>query len=1240
MLENAERSLAVLEDSQPLPLPDTEDTADVSQTLRIAPHDITEPPASVEYEKTRIIEAPVMQASDDQPDLELLEIFIEEAREEIEALNRHFPAWAANQSDQEALITMRRSYHTLKGSGRMVGAQLFGEYAWSIEDLLNRVINQTVPVTEALLAFLGDAVAATPQLLEQLEAGTDPEADVELLAKHAGIFAEGIIPEQYRGDDSAAEDDSAADEVEEGLIAESVEPEQPGIDPVLLDILSRETAGHIVTVRAHLEQSAVEGIAVDDQMHHACHTLHGSLAMANVEHVGGLTDALDQFVEHLYRSHHSLDPAQREYVAAAVDVIEVLIAHLHDPSVSLPDTAELESRLLALTAELAEQEALTESAADDVIAEPDGDDSATVPDDQEQVADAADQEFDVEIAAIFCEEASEILQESDEALQVLSRDPQATEALADLQRHLHTLKGGARMAGLAPMGDLSHELESLLIRINAGSTGFNADMQALLQASIDALHRMREHVVEGQVLPADPELLGRIGIASAATMVTAAPAGPAPFPEGPSDAGVMGSHEEQKDEAAAELEDISDADDDDSGEEIEIAAENDSEELTIPEPDQLGALANDLIHGKAPEQPEPLPDALVPASAAAEGAQRKEMARVDSAMLEDLLNNAGEISISHSRLKQQVSSIQFNLEELGQTVQRLQQQLRLLEMETEAQILFKHQGETPEGDEQFDPLELDRYSTIQQLSRGLGETASDVSSLKDLLQNIASDTETILSQQQRINAELQDNLMRTRMVPFEQHVPRLQRLVRQQAQESGKQVELVVKGSSGELDRQVMERMIGPFEHMLRNAVVHGIELPAERDDAGKPAVATITIAFRREGSHVLIDVADDGAGIDMDSVRSKAVEQKLIREGQEFSEEELAQFILRSGLSTADKLTQSAGRGIGMDVVVNEIAKLGGTLGIETERGKGCTFTVRLPYTLAITQAFIVRTGSESFALPLPTVEGVVRIPIDEYENRMAEEEPSVEYGGRHYRLQHLGLFMGLGPARIGADQENVSLILVSAGENSTALITDDTADAREIVIKPIGAQLAGIRGIAGATILGDGRIVVILDAPAIVRMPVPDFDPDELLREEEDNLPPLALVVDDSITMRRVTQRLLERNGMRVLTAKDGLEALDVLQDHMPKIVLLDVEMPRMDGYEFAGRVRGNPQTADLPIIMVTSRSGEKHRARAIEIGVNDYLGKPYQEHEMLEAIDALIGDNHVEHGEQPVSDTFDAE
>jgi chemosensory pili system protein ChpA (sensor histidine kinase/response regulator) len=465
--------------------------------------------------------------------------------------------------------------------------------------------------------------------------------------------------------------------------------------------------------------------------------------------------------------------------------------------------------------------------------------------------------------------------------------------------------------------------------------------------------------------------------------------------------------------------------------------------------------------------------------------------------------------------------------------------------------------------------------------------------------------------------------MRTRMVPFDQHMPRLSRLVRQQAQESDKQVDLVVEGSSGELDRQVMEKMLPPFEHMLRNAIIHGIEAPDVRVAAGKPIEAKITIQFERDGSQVLIHIIDDGAGLNLENVRNKALEQGLIKPDQKLTDEETAQLILRSGLSTADKLTQSAGRGIGMDVVYSEIAKLGGTLSISTEEGAGCKFTIRLPYTLAITQAFIVTVGNEAFALPLPSVEGVVRLSGAEFSERMSQDDPMVEYGGRKYQLLPLGNYLGVGTTRISGDVDFVSIILVSAGENSTALITDEAAETREIVVKPISPLLAGIRGLAGATILGDGRVVIILDAPALVRAPLAGAaEIEEPTVELGEDLPPLALVVDDSITMRRVTQRLLERNGMRVITAKDGVEAVETLQDHQPDVIILDVEMPRMDGYEFATHVRNTEEVADLPIIMVTSRTGEKHRARAIEIGVNDYLGKPYQEFEMLEAIKNLLG------------------
>jgi chemosensory pili system protein ChpA (sensor histidine kinase/response regulator) len=624
--------------------------------------------------------------------------------------------------------------------------------------------------------------------------------------------------------------------------------------------------------------------------------------------------------------------------------------------------------------------------------------------------------------------------------------------------------------------------------------------------------------------------------------------------------------------------------------------------------------------------PAPLPPVAAQAAErrSARGAEaRQEFARIDAELLEDLLNAAGEISIYHSRLNQQVGTFEFNVEELEQTILRLREQLRKLEIETEAQIMHSHQETLVARD--FDPLELDRYSNIQQLTRALSESANDLVSLKDMLRSVTTEAEGLLVQQSRVTAELQDGLMRTRMVPFERHVPRLTRLVRTAADEAGKRVELAVEGASGELDRQVLDKMMPPFEHMLRNAIVHGLEMPDIRQADGKPAMGRITIRLHREGSEMVIDVADDGSGLNVDAIRRKAYELDMLKPDTQVTDEEIMELILTPGFSTAGKVTQSAGRGVGMDVVANEVKKLGGSLRISSVTGQGTNFTIRLPFTLAITQALIVRTGDEVYALPLPSVEGVARIPRGELENLLSQTEPTYQYGEESYKFRHLGMYLGGQAAKLPEDDSHVPVILVRAGEYSAALLTDEMLASREIVVKTVGPQLAGIRGISGATILGDGRIVLILDINALVRTGAPMVEISKAAPTPTDDRP-LALVVDDSITVRRVTEKFLQRNGLRVITAKDGLDAIGILQDHKPDIILLDIEMPRMDGYEFATHVRNDERVSDVPIIMITSRVGDKHRARAIEIGVNDYLGKPYQDAQLLEAIQRQFDDKGI--------------
>jgi chemosensory pili system protein ChpA (sensor histidine kinase/response regulator) len=609
---------------------------------------------------------------------------------------------------------------------------------------------------------------------------------------------------------------------------------------------------------------------------------------------------------------------------------------------------------------------------------------------------------------------------------------------------------------------------------------------------------------------------------------------------------------------------------------------------------------------------------------------RQELARVDAELLENLLNSAGEVGIYRARLEEQLGSVQFNLEELSATVIRLRDQLRKMEIETEAQIIHRHQGDiASRGD--FDPLELDRYSTIQQLSRALAETASDVASIQQLIGERMRDAEALIVQQSRAVSELQDGLMRTRLVPFNRHAQRLSRLVRQIASEYGRRAELQVAGGTAELDRQIMDRMLSPLEHLLRNAVIHGLEPPEQRLAAGKPEVGRITVGVRREGAEVVVEVSDDGRGLDVQAIRSKAIALGLVRPDETFGEAEAAKAILRPGVTTAQQLTQSAGRGVGADVVASEVRLLGGSLEVHSQAGEGATFEIRLPFTRAITQALVLRAGDEWFALPLPAVEGVVRVHAGELPRYLGAHPMPFRYGDEDYTVEHIGALVD-GFAAPPPESGSVPAILVRAGDRPTALLTDEMLGAREIVVKPLGPQLAGIRGIAGATVLGDGKIVLILDIAALIRARAraPEAPPPTARAPKEDDRT-FVMVVDDSITVRRVTERLLERNGMRVVTAKDGVDAVSLLQDHMPDIMLLDIEMPRMDGYELASHVRNDPRLRHIPIVMITSRVGDKHRNRAIEVGVDRYLGKPYQESDLLEAISSLVRTDVGERGSE---------
>ena len=1232
MLDNAEMCLKTLADTAPSRVPNISiSNSEVAKTVKLDP---IETVALDRDQRAHAATHPLTAVPEPEPvDPQFVELFIEEAKEEIASIQKSFPQWDENPMDLEALALMRRSFHTLKGSGRMVGARAIAEFGWSIENLLNRMMDKTLSRTPGMMALLRSAVAALPPLVEQLETGRRNPVPVEALMARAFAYADGRDPEQATLVLAPEDRGTGIAPAEAAEAAEEPRPAPP-MDPMLHDIYSKETSSHLTEIREYLLKRSGQPAPheLPETVFRAIHTLSGSSKMAEARHGIRITEPLNQVMRKVFDSGHGLSDLGLATLGDAVRAIDNVVTHINESTAFFSEQPSLLARLHSVEAEIDAEIALDAADAIDISA------SAMAPDNEvaiapapevavpvsevvapapEVIAAAPAEEFDHEIANIYSEEATELLEAAEVSLTAWNRDRKDKERVAELQRQLHTLKGGARMAGISAMGDLSHELETLVLQIDSGAVAGDDHAYAVMQASLDELARMRDVVGTGTVPAGASALISQIrdlaNPADARARTAAAPgvAAEAPMVMPPTAV-------EPVVEAVAEVAPV-------------MVVPSPAEAPLEVEAPPIATIQIDAPAAKAAEEPAPaaasedsaasleLSSAPVLPGREAAPAERVEMARVDADLLDTMLNNAGEVSIFRARLDQQVNSIDFNLAELARTVTRLKEQLRGLEMETEAQVLNRHQDVDPRRND-FDPLELDRYSSLQQYSRALAETSGDVASIQGLLETLTREAQNLLIQQSRVITELQNSLMRTRMVPFQRHVQRLTRLVRQAANDTGKRAELVVQGAAAELDRQMLERMVPPLEHMLRNAVVHGIETAERRAALGKPDVGRISVSLERDGAEVVIIVADDGVGISVKLIREKAIALGLADPQAKLTDEEAVQLILEPGFSTAGHVTQAAGRGVGMDVVATEVKKLGGGLFIDTTAGKGSRFTIRLPFTLAISQALIVRVAEEVYALPLATVEGVVRLPRNIVARHLGKDAPLFEYGGQKYRFQQLGSFVGLGPTRLPEADVSISVVLIRAGEHSTALVTDELVGSREIVVKSLGPQVSGIRGIAGATILGDGRIVIILDMGSLVRSEWRARPTETVVLDQRDRRT-FALVVDDSITVRRVTQRLLERNGMRVLTAKDGVDAVSLLQENLPDIILLDIEMPRMDGYEVAAHVRNDPRLKHIPIVMITSRVSEKHRARAIELGVDDYLGKPYQESQLLDAIEPLV-------------------
>jgi chemosensory pili system protein ChpA (sensor histidine kinase/response regulator) len=1250
-------------------------------------------------------------------DFDIVEIFLEEFDQELESLQELVPQWQEKPDNEDHTVTIRRAFHSLKGSGRMAGAMEIGEFAWQIENLINRLLDRTVEATPQVTGLIAEAVAALPSMRARLSGDGPGELDEQScaeLAEKAGMIADGRSIEPEQPEEEAA----------------TLPPELEDLDPTLIELMVKELSENLETLDDWLAQNAeadhVE--AIEEGLVRAVHTMKGTMRLAPIGDETETAQILEAYLEEL-----SLCVAQptddglrvmaqcsqlfhlrlERLCGVAVDDSEFQTAGLaeqlrelhnqahrertgeHAPAFSpLPGTQEqpseearteeLESEEPAFTSELdAETETEAESADfdffdvdEDEVAAPEdfvpealegdeegaevseaepvdesaqedelADESSEQPTDQaddeteadlveEAEDDVAEAEFEVpgeDVEAEDVEEgapATDAEQMDDEDLveDELSAGPQGTEDTL--------LDSGTIESEFVPDvgGDEQPEEESGLAEeddrglVHIDYSEVNEDLlDAFLEEGQELLEHSDEMLQKWREAPDDKSLVTALQrdlhtIKGSSRMVGLNPIGQV--------AHVM---EELLEGIATGLKDAT--------------------------PDRIDALENgcDHLHSMidAVLKREPVPvrrledlfaaqaeeiedTAIMPelATEAEQGAAdedqsktaRAETLRVPSTLIDELVNYAGEISIFRSRLEQQISVFRNNVGEVDETVIRLRDQLRKLEIETEAQILARYEREHGPADEAFDPLELDRYSTIQQLSRALAESVNDLTSLTGILDDATRQSETLLMQQSRVNTELQEGLMQARMVSFNTLLPRFRRVVRNASREVGKKIQLRVDLSGeSELDRNVLDRITAPLEHLLRNAVSHGIELPEERHKLGKPETGTISIEVGREATELVMRIRDDGGGLNLDAIRNKAIDRGLLKAGEEVSEQGLMQMIFHAGFSTATEVSELAGRGIGMDVVSNEVRQIGGSVSAHSESGKGAMFVIRIPLSLTVMQAIMVRASDRHFAIPLQAVRGVTRILADEWLREIDTPEPQQDYAGEQYPLLELEPQLDLPNEEVSTG--NLSLLMIEAGDQRAALRVAELLGHREIVIKPIGPQISSIPGILGGTITGDGQVVPILDmGPLIRRAFEKDLLPGhggilEAERTQEVKRTPLVMVVDDSITMRRVTSRVLEHRGLEVVTARDGLDAIEAMFERVPDLILLDIEMPRMDGYELANHVRNDPRLKEVPMMMITSRSGEKHRQRARELGVNDYLAKPYQEAELVKHVFDLL-------------------
>lgn len=1272
------------------------------------------------------VELELLDDDDGRGEDDLQDIFLEEAREVIRTGSAALVELRVDPANVEEQTTLRRAFHTLKGSSRMVGLTEFGDAAWSMEQLLNDWLAEQKPVSQDLREFSGETMQAFSRWIEDIAARNDghwqsapfslaadalrtqglrlpllldgnepsiedsgrsePEAGIPFVTLDTvDLHAANLSPveppvsaeEQPEPmlEWSFAEEDanSSADEVQniaEFFGAESqlvdfdattqplaLEPEseseseslnlgsdsdldlnldldldlnldfsldselkegveqdlgaltgrlaavqatsdsvdalvvpsepEPEPEPVgefkligdlrisipLYNVYLNEADEWSRTLITELSEWSLElQRPVPEAAISCAHSLAGSSATVGFTDLSNLARAVEHALQRLRGQRAGTEKQARVLGEAAEDIRRLLhqfAAGFLKPADAVVFNAvhELEpadagAGHQSLVAEYADTPELSESSTVvEVVTIADAPAHAIA--DGIDLVDAVDED----LLPIFLEEAEELLPRIGSVLRHWVAHPDDQEARMQMLRGLHTLKGSARLAGAMRLGEVAHRTESAIELL--GTEGLTrSDLEPLLDY-LDELQLGLQRLLATEAEFAASEAV--------AEMAEEAPPASSSVPV--------------------------------DTETVEVPAAEHAQEISARKADIAAPAELSLVSSR------------VAAS---------QMVRVRSQLLDRLVNRAGEMITSRTRLEAEVGQMRSLLSDLTGNLDRLRSQLRDVELQAETQMQSRL-ALSKDSQQNFDPLEFDRFTRMQELTRMMAESVNDVATVQRSLQLTIDAAEDDLAAQGRQSRELQRDLLRTHMVEFEAISERLYRAVRQASKELGKRVRLEIAGGSIEMDRGILDRMAPAFEHLLRNCVVHGIEPLDARVARGKAPEGVISIEVHQAGNDVSVEFRDDGGGLDVGRIRERALQTGLVTADQELTNTDFGNLIFTAGFTTASEVTELAGRGIGMDVVRNEIQALGGRIETNFRAGEGTSFRLVMPLTTAVTHVLMLRSGKMVIGVPSNLVDIVQRVSTDDI--RQAYESGTYRYGEHRIPFFWSGALLQSSQRSTEPAGKTASVVVLRSAEQRLAMHVDEVIGNQEVVVKKLGPQLSRLPGLVAVTALASGVVALIYNPVALAAVygeqargfsavEPPEATQlaghgSEAVAQTLEKEAPLVLVVDDSITMRRVTQRLLQREGYRVALAADGLQGLERLHAERPAVVLSDIEMPRMDGFDFVRNIRGDKDLRDLPVIMITSRIAEKHREHARELGVNHYLGKPYSEEELLRLV-----------------------